>query len=190
MENLQDSMQKSKSELQQKKKMNGCLKALLIATGVFFLLLFIGVVFGDDQTEGSPITNDSTIVESTKEASNLYEENKDYEILYCQDMGNLKNYYVLLLWDEFDKESLGELAQSIKEEKSPNISCNVHLYDSREYVHLYKVYPLRGKDLVNYADHLVFTLTFDGMPWANPLVDECDYKKFGGTKTRESLFKK
>lgn len=67
MENLQDSMQKSKSELQQKKKMNGCLKALLIATGVFFLLLFIGVVFGDDQTEGSPTTNDSTIVESTKE---------------------------------------------------------------------------------------------------------------------------
>ena len=125
-----------------------------------------------------------------KEASNLYEENKDYEILYCQDRGNLKNYYVLLLWDEFDEESLGELAQSIKEEKSPNISCNVHLYDSREYVHLYKVYPLRGKDLVNYADHLVFTLTFDGMPWAYPLVDECDYKKFGGTKTRESLFKK
>ena len=67
MENLQDSMQKSKSELQQKKKMNGCFKALLIATGVFFLLLFIGVVFGDNQTEGSPTTNDSTIVESTKE---------------------------------------------------------------------------------------------------------------------------
>lgn len=73
MENLQDSMQKSKMELQPKKKMNGCLKALLIAMGVFFFLLFIGVAFGDEEMstqsekENSLTSNDSAKVESKKE---------------------------------------------------------------------------------------------------------------------------
>lgn len=67
MENLQESLQKSKPELQPKKKMNGCLKALLIVIGVFFFFLFIGVAFGDEETSGSSSNNDSTKVEPKKE---------------------------------------------------------------------------------------------------------------------------
>ena len=112
-----------------------------------------------------------------------YAVNQDYQILFSRNVGNLTNYYVLLLWDEFTEESLSDLADYVKEKESPEGSCNIHIYDSKDILPLMEKYPLESDEYVLVADHLVFTRAFDGTNAYYPLIDWY-YKQCGGTKTK------
>ena len=112
-----------------------------------------------------------------------YEVDKDYQILYHKNIGDVTTYYVLLLWDNFNEEELKDLADFIKEKESPNGVCNIHIYDTKDIVPLIEKYPLKGKEYVDVAEHLVLTRTFDGMTLYYPMIDWY-YKECGGKKTK------
>ena len=122
------------------------------------------------------------IAKEKETVSFQYKENKDYEILYCKEMSDLTNYYVLLLWENFNEASLKELAECIKMQKSPDKDCNISIYDSKDYVHLSFEYPLKGRNYVDYAEHLVYLFAFDGSTMYYPLIDS-EYKRYGGKKS-------
>lgn len=114
-----------------------------------------------------------------EEDTTKYEENIDYQILYSKKIGTAVNIYVLLLWKDFDRDSLNKLAKFIKTKDSNGRKCNIHLYDTPDIVPLIEKYPLEGQEYVEVADHYVFMLSFDGYPFYYPLVDS-QYQKFLG----------
>lgn len=119
--------------------------------------------------------------DTATDAPEEFRENIDYQVLYTKRMGNVTNYRVLVLWKSFDELKLKKLAKSIKKEKSPNSSCNISIYDSKDIVSLIEKYPLQGAEYVKVADHYVFELMFDGMSLYYPLKD-AQYRMYGGTK--------
>lgn len=121
--------------------------------------------------------------EHKEEPLTKYEENKDYQILYSKDGGTVENYYVLLLWEKFDEDSLEKLANFIQREKATKKECNIYIYDSKDIVPLMEKYPIKGKEYVKVADHFVYMLSFDGMGIYYPFIDS-QYKKYGGKKTK------
>lgn len=123
------------------------------------------------------LSNPADIEEDTTK----YEENIDYQIFYSKKMGTAVNIYVLLLWKDFDRDSLNKLAKFIKTKESNGRKCNIHLYDTSDIVPLIEKYPLEGQEYVKMADHYVFMLSFDGSASYYPLIDS-QYKKYGGKK--------
>ena len=112
-----------------------------------------------------------------------YKIDKDYQILYHKNIGDITTYHVLLLWDNFNEENLKDLAEFITEKESSNGSCNIYIYDSKDIEPLIGKYPLEGKEYVDVAEHLVLTRTFDGMVLYYPMIDWY-YKECGGKKTK------
>lgn len=110
-----------------------------------------------------------------------YQENKDYQILYSTLNGNVTNYHIILLWKNFDEDSVEKLSNCIKKDKFPNSNCNINIYDSADIIYLIDRYPLEGKDYINFADHYVYVLSFDGFGMYYPYKDFL-YKEYGGKK--------
>ena len=108
-----------------------------------------------------------------------YQENKDYQILYSKKNGQVTNHHILTLWKDFDETKLEQLANCIKEGKFSSSSCNIYIYDSKDIINSIDKYPLKGKEYVNFADHFVFMLSFDGMTMYYPYKDVL-YKEYGG----------
>ena len=125
------------------------------------------------------------VIENNEVISDVakYEVDKDYQILYYKNIGDITTYYVLLMWDNFNEEKLKDLAEFIKEKESPKRTCNIHICDSKDIVPLIDKYPLEGKEYVDVAEHLVLTRTFDGMTLYYPMIDWY-YKECGGKKTK------
>lgn len=120
--------------------------------------------------------------ESSKPSA--FEENRDYEIIKINKSATLNNIYALVLADSCNEQRLDSLAKHIAQEKSPNIQCNVHIYDSKEIQHLMEKYPIEGQEYVDVADHFVYMLSFDGMGWYYPLKDAL-YIEYGGKHPKQ-----
>lgn len=114
-----------------------------------------------------------------KEEVCLFEENKDYQVLYSKEQGRVINYHILLLSKGLTENELENLTNCIKKEKSPSLNCNISIYDTADIISLIEKYPLKGTDYVRLADHYVYLLSFDGMSMYYPLKD-VQYKEYGG----------
>lgn len=119
------------------------------------------------------------VVEDVSKEELVYEENKDYQILYTKTMGVTDNVHVYLLKKTTDEQELSSIAKYIKNQHGGK--CNVNLYDSSDIVPLIEKYPIKGQEYVKLADHYLYMLGFDGTEMYYPFKDEL-YKQYGGKK--------
>lgn len=118
-------------------------------------------------------------IEESDTEEPVYEENKDYQVLYTKTMGVTDNIHVYLLKKTTDEKELASIAKYIK--KQHGGKCNVNLYDSSDIVPLIDKYPIKGQEYVKLADHFLYMLSFDGTGMYYPFKDEL-YKQYGGKK--------
>ena len=114
-----------------------------------------------------------------KEDTSVYEENKDYQVIYEKTIGTMLNVHVLLLAKTTEEEKLESITKYIKKMKYGNVSCNINIYDSKDIVPLIEKYPIEGQDYVKLADHFLYCLNFDGSSMYYPYKD-VQYKEYGG----------
>lgn len=114
-----------------------------------------------------------------KEDTSVYEENKDYQVMYEKTIGTMLNVHVLLLAKTTEEEKLESITKYIKKTKYGNVSCNINIYDSKDIVPLIEKYPIEGQDYVKLADHFLYCLNFDGSSMYYPYKD-VQYKEYGG----------
>lgn len=126
----------------------------------------------------------SSIIENPADVpmdNSVYEENKDYQVLYNSKIGNTNNFHIYLLNKTTDEAKLASIAQYLQKKVYAPLSCNIYLYDSMDIVPLIDKYPLKGKEYIKLADHFLYELTFDGMGVYYPYID-VQYKEYGGSK--------
>ena len=120
------------------------------------------------------------IIKEKQEVICLFEENKDYQVLYSKKIGTLTNYNILLLRKELNEKELETLSKCIKKEKSPNSDCNISIYDDASIIPLIDKYPLNDKEYVKLADHFVYMLTFDGFTMMYYPLKDSQYEEYEG----------
>jgi hypothetical protein len=113
---------------------------------------------------------------------------KDYEIIKKNPNRNVQNYHVLLKRSEFDKNYVHQFTKQFRKENGSN--CNINVYDSKDILSLIGKYPLKDKEYLKFADHLISISTFDApevRDWY-PYQD-FHYKELGGTNWKKEPIK-
>lgn len=113
---------------------------------------------------------------------------KDYEIIKKNHNRNVRNYHVLLKRSEFDKNYVYQFTKQFRKENGSN--CNINVYDSKEILPLIGKDPLKDKEYLKLADHLISISTFDApevRDWY-PYQD-FHYKELGGTNWKKEPIK-
>lgn len=113
----------------------------------------------------------------------------DYEIIKTDHNSSVQNFYVLIKYSKFDKESVYEF---IKKFRNDNCSrdCNIYVYDSKSILSLVDKYPIEGSDYISLADHFVAMSTFDAPKYKSwyPFQD-IKYKELGGNNWKKEPIK-
>jgi|GEM_PF-938043 len=85
---------------------------------------------------------------------------KEYEILKRSHNAAVENFHVLLKRKSFNKNYVYQFIKAFRKQYCTR-NCNVMVYDSREIINLMDVYPLKDKDYLLMADHLISFSTFN-----------------------------
>lgn len=98
---------------------------------------------------------------------------KEYQIMVTDHRPVVQNFHVWLKHRRFDKDYIYAFTKAFRK-KHCTMQCNVAIYDSESIKNLVLVYPLKDKDYLRLADHLISISTFD----ATDVKDWYPYQDF------------
>ena len=117
-----------------------------------------------------------------------FDENS-FEIIKTEHNSSVQNFYILIKFKEFDRESIFEFTKKFRS-KYCEMDCNINIYDSKSIIPLLDKYPLEKKEYIKVADHFITMSTFDASnvkSWY-PYQD-FQYKNYGGKNWKKEPIK-
>jgi hypothetical protein len=103
-----------------------------------------------------------------------------FEVFFEKHYSNIENCHIYILQPDMDKDKARAFCKSfIKYNCKGN--CNISIYDSKDIKNLLGVYPLKGDDYIELADHFIAQSSSDSPEsvWWYPYQD-IQYKEYGG----------
>lgn len=119
--------------------------------------------------------NQQSIAKVEKLDTNLY------EIIKRTTNPKVTNYYVLIKFSDFNKDTIIDFIQKFKNEFGYETS-NVDLFDSKKAISLVDKEPLEGQEYIYVADHYIAMSIFGDAPgdlYYYPFQDY-NYRDYGG----------
>lgn len=104
----------------------------------------------------------------------------EYKVLKIEKKASVTNYYVLIKSEDFNKDRIKEFISGFRKEQCES-NCNIHLYDTKEFIHLVSKNSLADSEYLAIADHYIAMSTFDApeLVWMYPFQDK-KYEELGG----------
>lgn len=85
----------------------------------------------------------------------------EYEIFKSKHDTNATNYYVLIRFDDINEDRIKRFVTDFRSENCADQKCNIHIYDTKELLHLISKYPLEESEYIEVADHYIAKSTHD-----------------------------
>lgn len=137
---------------------------------------------GQNNSSTNAKVDTSTVLNRQKNTAKIESLDTNlYEIVKVTKNRLVTNYYVLIKFSHFNKDTIIDFMKKFKSEFGYKTS-NVDLFDSRKALTLVDKEPLEGKEYVYVADHYIAMSIFDEDP--NDLsyypFQDYNYKDYGG----------
>ncbi|MFR9166559.1 MAG: hypothetical protein ACLVKO_10220 [Dysgonomonas sp.] len=156
------------------------------------LVMIVMYSCGNNNKEQKTIFETKPTIEHSKEDSLKIDEAIKpyigrYEIVGTDHNNAVENYYVYTSDIPVDKDTMQSFSVSFKL-KHAKMKCNINIIDDKSIYPLVKKYPLKGKEYIKVADHLVAFYDFSGYVSLYPFQD-IYYKEQGGKNWKKEPIK-